>query len=257
MLPYGGVFPVTLHLLLCVYDSLRLISRRICSLGPYFILIESISAGLGHPCGVNEPGVFGTEEVRVLRVHLVKELQAVHLKHRRSNVTPDVGGLGVKDEGIQEVGHRIRIVAHASMCETNISHSPHIVRSQVKCLVIYLKCTHCVHIVGHGSAVLVPQSVLHGVLADAVFEETGGLCEVALDERQHTKCKRYVSILGLDAVSLKEGSSNTIELDCFFRNCTDQVIEVWVILKPIEKVRDGFSLLKLVGAGDAKAEERV
>ena len=93
--------------------------------------------------------------------------------------------LGIQNEGIQEVGHRICIVSHASMCETNISQSPHIVRSQVKCLVIYLKCTHGVHVVGHGSTILVPQGMLHGVFADAVFEETGCLCEVALDEREH------------------------------------------------------------------------
>ena len=143
------------------------------------------------------------------------------------------------------------------MCETNISQSPHIVRSQVKCLVIYLKCTHGVQIVGHGSTILVPQGVLHGVFADAVFEETGCLCEVALNERKHAKGKCYVGVLGLDAVSLKEGSPNSIELDGFLRNGTDQMIEVRVVLKPIEQMCNGFSLLELVGTGDAKAEERV
>ena len=141
VLPYGGVFPVTLHVFLCFcggFTPINSSSSTLCSLGPYFIIIESISAGLGHPCGVDEPGVFGTEEVRVLRVHFVKELQAVHLQHRGSDVTPYMGRLGVQDESIQEVGHRIRIVAHASMCETNIRHSSHIVRSQVKCLVIHL-----------------------------------------------------------------------------------------------------------------------
>jgi hypothetical protein len=50
------------------------------SLGPNLILIESVSAGLGHPRGVDESGVVGAEEVGVLRVHLVKQLQAVHLE---------------------------------------------------------------------------------------------------------------------------------------------------------------------------------
>jgi hypothetical protein len=58
-------------------------------------------------------------------------------------------------------------------------------------------------------------------------------------------------------VSLKEGSPNSIELDGFLRNGTDQMIEVRVVLKPIEQMCNGFSLLELVGTGDAKAEERV
>ena len=79
MLPYASVFPVTLLFLLCATGGLALISSSLCSLGPYLILIEPISAGLGHPCWVDEPGVVCAEDVRVLRVDLVKELQAVHL----------------------------------------------------------------------------------------------------------------------------------------------------------------------------------
>ena len=79
MLPYASVFPVSLLFFLCATGSLTLISSGLCSLGPYLILIEPIGAGLGHPCGVDEPGVVCAEEVRVLRVYLVKEFQAVHL----------------------------------------------------------------------------------------------------------------------------------------------------------------------------------
>jgi hypothetical protein len=35
------------------------------------------------------------------------------------------------------------------------------------------------------------------------------------------------------------------------------MVEVRVVLKPIEQVCNGFSLLELVGTGYAKAEERV
>jgi hypothetical protein len=35
------------------------------------------------------------------------------------------------------------------------------------------------------------------------------------------------------------------------------MIEVRVVLKPIEQMCNGFSLLELVGTGDAKAEKRV
>ena len=45
--------------------------RRRRSLSPDFILIKTISAGLWHSCGVNEPWIVPAEEVRVLCIDLI------------------------------------------------------------------------------------------------------------------------------------------------------------------------------------------
>ena len=225
------------------------------SFGPDLVVVEAVDVLFGHVGGVDE-GELAPEAVGVLGVDDFEEVEPVHLEAAGSDVAPDVGGLGVEQQGVEEVGHGLLVLADASVGEADVGERAHVVGLQVEGLVVDLQRRLDVQVVGHGRAVLVPQGVLGRVLADAVLEEARGLREVALDEGEHAEGQGDVGVLGLESVGLEEGVADGLEVG-LGAEAGHQLGEVRVVLEPVVEVLDGLALLELVGAGDAQAEQRV
>lgn len=148
---------------------------------------------------------------------------------------------------VEEVGQRLTVKTLRPVSQAYVSHSPHIVRPQIKRLIVDLESSGDILAIRHGRSVLVPERVISRVLSDAIFKVPCGVSKAAPDKGQHAKSQGYISILWLESMRLNEGL-----IDCrkvwVLRQRASEVAEIRVILEPVLKMSQGIVLLKFVRA---------
>ena len=111
--------------------------------------------------------------------------------------------------------------------------------------------------VSQSGTVLVPQSVVHGVLLDGGFEVELSLVEVSSDELDDAEGVQNLSVGGFELVGLDVSDFYSVQVKISLALNHRQPTEVRMIPKPRGEIPHSLHLLKLVGRTDAKRQQAV